>query len=352
MPTTLRRRFLAPLALAALLCTLAGCVTFDDAPHPPAAKAATTATTPRLTDDRYITRDGTALPLRTFLPAGQPRSVVLALHGFNDYSNAFTLPAPGLVSQQIAVYAYDQRGFGGAPDRGLWAGGKLMAADAAEAARLLRRRYPGTPLYLLGESMGAAVAILAATSSAPAPVDGIVLVAPAVWGRQTMNVFERAGLWLAGLVPSMQFSRRTLPIEVEASDNIPMLRALGRDPLVIKETRADTLNGLVDLMGAALDAGRRLTIPTLVLYGRKDEIVPRGPVARFVEELPAASDRTRQRVALYPQGYHMLLRDLDGGLVVADVAAWLRHPVEPLPSHADLGARFALTGQRDLVAAR
>jgi alpha-beta hydrolase superfamily lysophospholipase len=146
-------------------------------------------------------------------------------------------------------------------------------------------------------------------------------------------------------------SARDLPVKVYASDNAAMLRAFSADPLVIKDTRTEAVVGLVDLMGAALDAGRRLTIPTLVLYGRKDEIVPRGPVARFVEELPGV-DRSRQRVALYPQGYHMLLRDLDAGLVVDDVATWLLHPVEPLPSHADLGARFALTGQRDLVAAR
>jgi len=116
----------------------------------------------------------------------------------------------------IATYAYDQRGFGAAPGRGRWPGARRLAGDAETAAKLLRQRYPGVPLYLLGESMGGAVAILAASgrSGAPRPdVDGVILVAPAVWGRQTMNVAERIGLWLANLMPAVQFSPDLLPIE-------------------------------------------------------------------------------------------------------------------------------------------
>lgn len=338
------------LSLALLLAGLSGCVTFDhgsDASGPDGVEIATIAPgafvppAPRLAGDHYLTADGAVLPLRSWLPDGQPKAVILALHGFNDYSNAFALPAPDLVASGIAVYAYDQRGFGAAPHRGRWAGAETMADDAARAAALLRQKYPDRPLYILGESMGGAVAILAATRKDPPPIDGIILSAPAVWGRQTMNVFERAGLWLAGLLPSMQFSRATLPVKVMASDNIPMLRALGADPLVIKETRSDTLNGLVDVMGEALAAAPRLRVKALVLYGEHDEIVPRGPVERLVESLPMQS---RQRVALYPDGYHMLLRDLHAKIVLDDIAAWLRSPGSPLPSGADNGARTVLAG--------
>ncbi len=344
------------------LLALGGCVSFDTEPNDRDSAAIESAgalpprdavrpAAPSLDGDTYIASDGAKLPLRSFLPEGKPAVIVLALHGFDDYSNAFTLPAPDLVRHGIAVYAYDQRGFGAAPHRGRWAGGELMVDDAARAARLLRERYPQTPIYLLGESMGGAVAIIAATAPDPLPIDGVILSAPAVWGRQTMNIFERAGLWLADLLPAMRFSHRSLPIKVRPSDNIPMLRALGADPLVIKETRSDALNGLVDLMGAALTAAPRLTVPTLVLYGAKDEVVPRPPVSLLVKNLPATS-RPRQRVALYANGYHMLLRDLEARVVIDDIALWMLHPADPLPSHADQGARAALTGQGEILAAQ
>jgi acylglycerol lipase len=224
-----------------------------------------------------------------------------------------------------------------------------MTSDAILAASLLRRRYPDTPLYLLGESMGGAVAVLAAAGPAPAPVDGIILAAPAVWGRQTMNVFERIGLWVIGQLPALEFTQRSIPYKIHPSDNVPMLRALGADPLVLKQARTDTLAGVVDLMSAALARAPRLAVPALILYGEKDEIVPRDAIASFVETLPANASR-RQRVALYPKGYHMLLRDLQGATVLADVAAWIRNPRAELPSGADSGARAALTGHGETFA--
>jgi len=340
------------LCLAALL---AGCVV---APSPrdlaaaPPRPAAAPAADPALAADAFIAADGAPLPLRRWLPAAAPRAVILALHGFNDYSNAFAGPGTTWAAAGIATYAYDQRGFGGAPERGRWAGARQLAGDAADAVRLLRQRHPGVPIYLLGESMGGAIAILAASgrSGAAVPkVDGVILVAPAVWGRATMSVFERVGLWLADLLPTIEWSPNLLPVRISPSDNIAMLRALGADPLVIKRTRADTLNGLVDLMSAALNAAPWFDAPVLLLYGERDEIVPPAPMARFVAALPARA-RARERVALYPQGYHMLLRDLGAAAPIGDIAAWIGGSAAALPSGADADARRRLTAETDRVA--
>jgi alpha-beta hydrolase superfamily lysophospholipase len=313
------------------------------------AAAAVTATrptpprAPQLERDRITAEDGAVLPLRSWMPIGKPHAIVLALHGFNDYSNAFAGAGAAFAAKGVAVFAYDQRGFGGAPQRGRWVGSERLVDDALTATRLLRDRYPGLPLYLLGESMGGAIAILASTraehgESAP---DGIILLAPAVWGRATMNVFERTGLWIADLFPHVRWSPSLIPMRILASDNLPMLRALGADPLVIKETRADTLNGLVDLMGEALAAAPRFHAPALLLYGEQDAIVPRPAMTRFVASLPP-DEAARQRVAIYPKGYHLLSRDLDGPLVLSDMLAWIERQDAALPSGADRDARARL----------
>jgi alpha-beta hydrolase superfamily lysophospholipase len=293
---------------------------------------------PRFTDHEFITTDGSRLPLRKWLPDGRARAVILALHGFNDYSNAFAAPGKAWARDGIAVYAYDQRGFGAAPERGLWPGRATLADDAATACRILRRRYPRLPLYLLGESMGGAVAIIAMTgeSGAPIPdVDGVILAAPAVWGRSTMDLAPRVALWLGvRLVPRLTLTGQSL--HILASDNIPMLRALARDPLVIKATRVDTIWGLVNLMDAALASAPRLHAPLLVMYGAHDEVIPKLPIRRFVRTLPH-DPRDRRNFAYYADGYHMLLRDLEGPTVIADVAGWVLSPGAPLPSAAEHG---------------
>ena len=302
---------------------------------------------PCFAETGFVTADGQVLPLRRWLPprnlaGGEVRGVILALHGFNDYSKAFEAAGEAWAKLGIATYAYDQRGFGAAPERGLWPGRAALAADAATASRILRGLYPGRPLYLLGDSMGGAVAIVAMTreSGTQAPdVDGAVLAAPAVWGRATMGLLPRLALW-AGvrLVPGLTLTGRGL--DITPSDNIAMLRTLARDPMVIKATRVDTIYGLVDLMDAALDAAPLLDAPLLVMYGAKDEIVPKTPIRRFVRDLPS-EPRRRPRLAWYKEGYHMLLRDLEGPLVIADVASWALTPAAPLPSGADRAAAAA-----------
>ena len=121
-----------------------------------------------------------------------------------------------------------------------------------------------------------------------------------------------------------------------------MLRALARDPLVIHETRIDTIYGLVDLMDATLASAPPLDAPMLVAYGAKDEIVPKAAVRRFVDALPP-EPRRRRRLAWYDDGYHMLLRDLQAPVVVADVASWALAPQVPLPSGADRNAEEAFS---------
>jgi alpha-beta hydrolase superfamily lysophospholipase len=283
----------------------------------------------RLEADAVVAADGAPLPLHGWEPAGSsPAAVILALHGFNDYGKAFAESADYWAENGIATLAYDQRGFGATESAGIWPGTETLVADMRAAAALVRARYPNVPFYLLGDSMGAAV-LLTASRDGPLTADGVILVAPAVRGRTTMNPIYRATLWLgAHTVPWLKLTGRGLGIV--ASDNISMLRAQRDDPLVIKETRVDTLWGLVNLMDEALSGAGDLNQPALVLYGAHDQIIPKEPVAKLVAGLAAGA-----RVAVYEEGYHMLLRDLSAENVRADVAAWIANPRSPLPSGAE-----------------
>ena len=344
-PSPLRRAFAAALA-AGLLAACAPRLQEAGAQAAPARidlaplPAVGLAETPDLYGD-YIAGDGSALPIRAWLPvAGEVRAVVLALHGFNDYGHAFADPAPRWAAAGIATYAYDQRGFGGAPGRGLWPGPSMLTGDLLAAARLVRARHPTVPLFLLGESMGAAVIVTAAAGPRAADVRdlapaGLILVAPAVWGARSMNPLQSGALWLAAhTVPWLRLSGRGLGIR--PSDNAAMLRRLSADPLVIKESRVDAIYGVVRLMDSALALAPRLgppdlAAPVLLLYGARDEIIPRHPVLRLIRALPDAPP-ARRRIAFYDTGYHMLLRDLQGATVIADIAAWIADPAAPLPS--------------------
>jgi len=285
-------------------------------------------TDPRIENNMLVAADGARLPLRQWSPPGAPTAVVLALHGFNDYSNAFQDPAQHWAGAGIKTYAFDQRGFGLGPHRGIWGGTDAMVQDLLTAVQLIRNRHPGLPLVLVGESMGASVIMVALGGPDPPDIDRAVLSAPAVWGRETMPLYQRAGLAVGSFaVPWLEVSGRKMGIK--PSDNIQMLRGLGRDPNVIKRTRVDSLHGLVDLMDAAVEASPRLTGPILILYGEREELIPARSWKAMVARLP---EDGRWRLALYENGYHMLMRDLDADTVNDDISAFVTEPGRPLPS--------------------
>jgi len=274
--------------------------------------------------------DGYVLPISSWVPDGKITAVVLALHGFNDYRHAFAGTGPFLARHGILTYAFDQRGFGETEGFGLWAGTDRMVQDLHTLVRLLRSRHPGLPLFLMGESMGGAVIMAALGRPDPLQTDGAILIAPAVWSRDTMPWYQRVALWIgAHAFPSLRVSGKGLGIT--PSDNIEMLRTLSVDPLVIKKTRIDTIDGLTNLMDEAAATLGKIRGPGLILYGNHDEIIPKKPVCRMLHTLPPVPQR-QWRLAVYPDGYHMLTRDLEAAVVRGDIAQWINHPNAPLPS--------------------
>lgn len=269
-----------------------------------------------------------ASPMTTWSPPAAPKAVIVALHGFSDYHAAFKEFGSYAAERGVAVVAYDQPGFGDRADRGSWPGTETLVAELNAAIARERDRYPGVPLFVLGESMGAAVAV-ADLARADAPrVDGLILVAPATWDADELPRGYRTALRvIAALVPPLIVSGRNL--DVRASDNLDALKALGADPLYLHDTRIDGIAGLVDLMDEARRRGPDLAQPTLVLRGGRDQIVPPEAQASFVASLGAAPCA----VVTYLNGWHLLLRDHQRRKVYDDILAWTASA--PLPSRLD-----------------
>ena len=285
----------------------------------------------RLERDAVASFDGARLGLTAWEATGEPWAVIVAVHGMNDYANAFHLAAPWWAEQGVTTLAYDQRGFGRSPQRGIWAGADLMTEDLRTVVAVARQRYPKAIIVVAGESMGGAVAAEAFASDRPPAADRLVLLSPAVWGWSEQPLPYRTMLWLAAnFTASKVYTPPSwLTRKIKPTDNRAELIAMSRDPLMIWGARSDTLYGLVGLMDRGAEAMDGIRVPTLYLYGANDDIIPRHAAFRAARRLKA-SDQT----AYYANGYHLLTRDLQGPAVWADVLAFIRAPSAPLPSGA------------------
>ncbi len=316
------------MGLAAIALFIAAC-----APMTQTALTSPSPVAPQFTDDRFISFDGAALGLMAWAPSAEeePWAVIVALHGMGDYANAFGLVGPAFADAGVAVYAYDQRGHGRSPQRGLWGGPTLLTEDLRTAVRLARAEHPGAVVAVLGESMGAAVAMTAFSGPSPPDADRLIVSAPAVWGWSSLPRAYAATLWLsAHVMPGRAVTApRFVQRRITPTDNREALIAMSQDPLMVFETRIDAVYGLVSLMERASDVGPALEAPMLFLYGARDDIIPPEAALAAVRRLPPGA-----RSALYDDGYHLLLRDRQREVVIADILAFLADPTAALPSRA------------------
>ncbi|MDF1584888.1 alpha/beta fold hydrolase [Marinimicrococcus flavescens] len=271
---------------------------------------------PHLAAESLVARDGTRLPLRRWQPAGAPRTLLLALHSFGDYSAAFETLGRYLAASGHAVYAIDQRGFGAAPGFGRWAGTAAMREDLVDFVRAVRAGQPGIPLHVLGESMGGSVALVAAGEGLLPEVESLVLVGPGVREGIRLRYLWNALYGLASLVAP------GLSRGIEPADPAYTKRAFARfasDPLVLREVRAGTYYGLLRLADAASTEAYQVALPAALLIGADDTYVG----ARSFCLLAAALPRLEASRA-YEGGIHRLLhQETVQPRLLADIRSWL-----------------------------
>ncbi len=246
---------------------------------------------------------------------GEARVVILGVHGFGDYGpSTFSRAAEEWAKRGIETYAYDQRGFGRNASRGDWPGADALIEDAAQMAEDIAALHPGLPLVVVGHSMGGGVALATVAEHRTPSVDGLVLLAPAIWGGDAFNPFLRMSAYFAeATFPDLRWSGRGL-VSIQASDNVEMLKALGEDPYYMPYPSSTEIMGMIRVMDRAEAAAAGLDLPSLLLYGAKDEVLPERPMFKVYAH---TGGETSSKI--YPEGWHMLLRDLQAPNVWRDV---------------------------------
>lgn len=223
-----------------------------------------------------------------------PGPAVVLLHGFGGSTVTWDETMPALAAAGYDVYALDLRGFG-LSDKGLYAD----YSHAAQARRVAAwmDAVGIKQAAVVGHSMGGVVAARLALS-APGRVSRLVLVdAP---------LLDDSMSWMVpGWVFDVPFLRRWAQIALRRalpSFSGDLLRASVADPdrwtpeLLARYERALRTPGWdLGLLGLVRDSRRntpppvsQLRVPTLIVWGAEDAIVPPGEGARLAQRIPGA----------------------------------------------------------------
>lgn len=260
---------------------------------------------------------GDRLHLHRWLPAGDPRAVVLIVHGFGGHAGRYADLASRFTRAGYAVYGVDNWGHGLSDGRRGYVPHFSVYLQGVDALLARVKEEQGLrPRFLLGHSLGGLVCtrylaqaqheFRAAAMSGPALAMNPPL-APAT--RLLVRILSfcvpRLGVW--------KFD------PVALTRNSAIAKRYWKDPLVYPgRMSARVIGELVREMSAAQAEASRLHLPILIQHGSADRLIdPSGSEAFFM----GLSSRDR-RIKIYDGLYHDIYNEAERDLVIADLMGW------------------------------
>ncbi len=283
-------------------------------------------------------------------PKNDYSNLILAIHGYNDYSNSFQIPGSYLSDHKIGITSFDLKGFGRNNNIGRWYELNNHIEDVIFNLNKIKKENPKKKIFILGESMGGAISLSLVNRHKKLPIDGVILVAPAIWNFTETNFWKSLPLkFLSKIFPKFKVSGKGI-IKIQASNNLKMLKELSNDKFFVHKPTLNSLQGIVDLMDESfIDAEEYFKNPsyeTLILVPLKDEIVPRKPLIELLKEQQiAANIPSKIKIGVYEDSYHMILRDLNGNKITKDIKEWIydKKSLQNRPPYIDIFKKFENT---------
>jgi alpha-beta hydrolase superfamily lysophospholipase len=230
-------------------------------------------TTPGATVATPASAPKQAPPCRSWVsPNERPLAAMLCIHGLGLQSNSYEFFANAASKHGIAVYAIDVRGFGS------WinAGGKAKVnfddclSDIKLSFESIRTAHPGIPVYVLGESMGGAIALRAA-SMYPDLVDGLISSVPA---GERFNQGKTSAKVFLNLLSGFNVTNVGSDIVNQATKNVKLKAQWTGDPLARLNLSPQELIQFQDFMNNNHEAAKKLSdMPVLFVQGNGDQLV-------------------------------------------------------------------------------
>ncbi len=254
---------------------------------------------------------------QSWLPDGQPVAAIVIAHGVSEHSDRYRHVADRLVAAGYAVYAIEHRGHGRSEGpRALIDRVDRAVADLDSLIVLVAGELPGTPIFLLGHSMGGALAVSYAMRHQDR-LAGLMLSAPLAALEAAPPHMRVAARVLSVVAPKLPL------VEIDASlvsRDPEVVKAYVEDPLVYHgKLPVRTVSELATAIDSFSDGVKRIAVPTLIMYGSADGLCPPRGSVMLADRISSADVTTKAYEGLY----HEILNEPEQAAVLDDICAWL-----------------------------
>jgi len=270
-------------------------------------------------DGQFKGRSDLNLYYQCWLPADEPKAILLVVHGLAEHSGRYSNLVNYFVPRGYGVYGYDHRGHGKSDGlRGYVELFSYFVDDLDIFLRLVHSRHHDAKIFLVGHSIGGTIATAYAILHQDG-FDGLILTGATLSTPTDVS----AGTIFAARILSLIIPKAGLYIiDAEAiSQDKNVVNAYVRDPLVYRgKIRARLGVELIKAMGTLKRQISKIHMPILVMHGAADRLSdPKGSEVLYQEA--SSTDKT---LNVYEGYYHEIFNEPGCEQVLADVEAWLK----------------------------
>ncbi len=267
-------------------------------------------------EEKIDSSKGIKIFVRSWMPATEPRAVVVICHGVNSHGGQYLWAGQQFAEAGFAAFALDLRGRGRSDGERFYVEDVAdYVSDVAATVTLAQSRCPGGPTFLLGHSAGGVVSstytlthqsqlagFICESFAFQVPAPGFALAAI----KGLSHIAPRLPVLT---LKNEDFSRDPKAVEL-----------LNADPLTAHEAQpAATVAALVRADEHLRESFGTITLPVLIMHGTDDKAtVCHG--SEFFFEHAGSTDKT---LKLYEGHYHDLLNDIGKEGVMGDITAWI-----------------------------
>ena len=244
------------------------------------------------------------MPIYRWAPAVPAKGVILALHGLVMHGQAFDSLGKTLADQGFLVYSTDMRGYGrltkdyphefcSHKDCKQKVHYGKTSEDLIKLADKLKSEHPGLPLYVVGESMGADMAIRIA-SARPSLADGLILSSPAIRAHHFVDTNTVKNL--PAIMSNFRKQLDLMPyVKKYASEDPEVVDEMTHDPLLRRKLSTYELLMSRNSINETLNyvPNIRKDEPVLVLQAKDDRCVRADAVVLLMSRLKSQDQQVR-----------------------------------------------------------
>lgn len=266
----------------------------------------------------FKNKAGLKIFIRTWLPDGNPRGIIIIAHGLNSHSGYYQWTAEQFTAQNYAVYAPDQQGRGQSEGERFYTDNIYDAvADVDYVVDRAKSEQPELPVFMLGHSAGGVLACLYSLEHQE-KLNGLICESFAF--KVPAPEFALAVLkGVSHLAPHLH----TIKLKNEDfSRNPEAVAVMNNDPPIADESQpSKSMEQLVKADERLEKEFSKITLPVFILHGTNDKATkPSG--SQFFYDNAGSTDKT---IKFYEGHYHDLLNDLDKEIVMNDIISWVKN---------------------------